>query len=204
MKRARARAALGFRAHSGWAALVAVGVPNLRDARTPAVLERRRIVLIEPGIPKQPYHAAENLELKKAEKLIGRSRETARRLARAAVRAVVSEMEKKGYQVVGAGLLLASGRPLPSLEATLASHALIHAAEGELFREALAQASKRSGLPVKGVREREVYERGAAGLRLAGDKLRLRLSEMGGAMGAPWTQDEKLAALVAWMVLAGV
>ena len=102
----------------------------------------------------------------------------------------------------GAGILLASGRPLPGLAATLASHALIHTAEGELFREALAQASESAGLTVLGVREREAYERGAAALRLASDKLRLRLSEMGRAVGAPWTQDEKLAALAAWLVLA--
>ncbi len=182
--------------------MVAVGVPNLREARAPVVVERRRIELIEPGIPKQPYHAAENLELKKAEKLIGRSRDTARRLARAAVRAVVGELEEKGFKVVGAGLLLASGRPLPSLAATLASHALIHAAEGELFREALAQASERARLPVTGVREREAHERGAAGLRIADGRLRDRLSEMGRAVGSPWTQDQKLAALVAWMALA--
>ena len=105
--------------------------------------------------------------------------------------------------MAGAGILLAAGRLLPGLEATLDSHALIHSAEGELFREALAQAIKGSGLPVKGVREREAYEQGAGGLRLAGDKLRLRLSEMGRAMGVPWTQDQKLAALVAWLVLAG-
>ena len=47
------RTALGFRAHSGWAALVAVAgtIDALR------VLERRRIVIADPEMPgsKQPY-----------------------------------------------------------------------------------------------------------------------------------------------------
>jgi hypothetical protein len=62
-----ARAALGFRAHSGWAGVVVVAGP-----RSPTVIDRRRIELIGPGIPKQPYHAAEKLDLKEAEKLVGR------------------------------------------------------------------------------------------------------------------------------------
>ena len=65
-------AALGFRAHSGWAALVAVaGTPQSGQ-----VLLRRRIELADPKVPgsKQPYHAAEGEKFPKAEKIIGRLR----------------------------------------------------------------------------------------------------------------------------------
>jgi hypothetical protein len=192
------RAAMGLRAHSGWAALVVVAGPS----RSPSVIDRRQVELISPGIPKQPYHAAEKLTLKAAEKLVERCADTASRLAQQALHAVRSEAQDKGYDVAGCGLLLGSGRSLTSLAATLASHALIHTAEGELFRDALARASERCGMPVVGVRDREVYERGAADLRIKMDKLNQHLSEMGRAVGPPWTQDQKRAAVAAWLVLA--
>ncbi len=192
------RAALGFRAHSGWTALVVVA----GSRRSPAVIDRGRIELVAPGIPKQPYHAAEKLDLKEAEKLVGHCAKTAGRLARQAVRAVVDDLREKGYDAVGSGIVLASGRPATTLAATLASHALIHTAEGELFRNALASASEHWGLSVTGVRERELYKRGATEFHVAADELRLRVSEMGRALGSPWTQDEKQATLVAWLALA--
>lgn len=192
------RAAMGLRAHSGWAALVVVAGPS----RSPSVIDRRQVELISLGIPKQPYHAAEKLTLKEAEKLVERCADTASRLAQQALRAVRSAVQDKGYDVAGCGLLLGSGRSLTSLAATLASHALIHTAEGQLFRDALARASERCGMPVVGVRDREVYERGAAELRIKTDRLNQRLSEMGRTVGPPWTQDQKRAAVVAWLVLA--
>src|SRR2546427_1219177 len=190
-------AALGFRAHSGWAALVVVAAPS----RSPAVIVRRRIELVDLGIPRQPYHAAQKLDLKEAEEVVRRCTETARLLARRAFREVIDDLRRKGHDVVGCGILLGSGRPATTLAATLASHALIHTAEGELFRDALSHASERCDLRVTGVPERELYARGTAQLGLAVDKLRSRVTELGRPIGPPWTQDEKHAALVAWLVL---
>jgi hypothetical protein len=196
----KTRAALGFRAHSGWAALVIVaGSP-----RAPAVVDRRRIELVNPRTPggKQPYHAAEKLELKKAEELVRRCTSDARGLARRALRAVVNDLRDKDHDVVGCGILLGSGRPATTLAATLASHALIHTAEGELFRDVLTHASEHCGLAVLGVRERELFARGAAELRVPVEELQRRVTEMGRTMGPPWTQDEKHATLVGWLARA--
>lgn len=196
----KTRAALGFRAHSGWAALVAVAGPP----RSPAVVDRRRIELADPAIPwsKQPYHAAEKLDLKEAKEVVRRCVQESRRLARRAVRAALDDLREKGHDVVGCGILLGSGRPATTLAATLASHALIHTAEGELFRDVLTRASEHYNLPVTGVRERELYTRGAAELHVPADELRRRVTEMGSAIGPPWTQDEKHATLVGWLALA--
>lgn len=198
------QAALGFRAHSGWAAVVAVAGPRgaLGARAVPAVIDRRRIELVEPGMPWQPYHAAEKLELKEAEELVKRCIDGARGLARRAIRAVTEDLRKSGHEVVGCGVLLASGRPLPTLAATLASHALIHTAEGELFREALVHASQKHNLPVTGVREKELFARAAADLRLPVEELQGRIAELGRVLGPPWRQDQKYAALVAWLALA--
>src|SRR5260370_9420027 len=61
-------AALGFRAHSGWAALVAIAGPS----RSPAILERRRIELVDPRDPhaKHPYPTPAEIDLKQPEKYI--------------------------------------------------------------------------------------------------------------------------------------
>jgi hypothetical protein len=191
-------AALGFRAHSGWAALVVVAGPP----GSPAVIDRRRIELAGPGIPQQPYHAAAGLGLKEAEKLVRDCAHTARLLARRALHAVIEDLRNTGHEVVGCGILLASGRPATTLAATLASHALIHTAEGELFRHALTQAGEDCNLRVTGVKERELYARGAAELRVAADELGRRVTEMGRTLGPPWRQDQKLAALTGWLALA--
>ncbi len=198
--RMKTRAAMGFRTHSGWAALVVVAGPP----RSPVVIDRRRIELVDPAMPgaKQPYHAARGLDLKEARELVSRCTKEARRRARRALRAVLDELREKGHDVVGCGILLGSGRPATTLAATLASHALIHTAEGELFRDVLIRASEHFDLGVIRVRERELYARGAAELGVAADALHRRVTEMGRAVGSPWRQDEKHATLVGWLALA--
>jgi hypothetical protein len=193
-------AALGFRAHSGWTVMVAVA----GSLRKPVVLERCRIQTADTAIPgsRQPYHAAERLDVPQAETLIRLCRDSSTLLATGSVSAMVDRLAQQGHMVVGAGILFASGRPLPDLAATLQSHALIHTAEGEFFREALVRASEHCSLPVTRVKEREVYERGAALFRLPSADLRQKIGELGRSLGPPWRQDEKLASLAAWIALA--
>lgn len=198
---ARWAAALGFRAHSGWAAVVAVaGTPH-----RPQILDRRRIEIADRSIPGslQPYHAAEELPFERAKKLLKRCEAGSARLAHKAVGELVGDLTAKGYAVAGCGLLLASGRPLPPLESVLASHALIHAADGEHFRDALVRAGERKGLSVLRVPERELYAAAALRFRTSTLALQASISEAGKPLGPPWTADQKLAALVAWLVLAG-
>ena len=200
MVRSRTPAALGFRAHSGWAAAVAVaGTP-----RAPEILERRRIEIADSSISgsKQPYHAAEELPFEKAKKLLERCERGSMRLARKAVGALLEDLRARGFAVAGCGLLLASGRSLPGLESILASHALIHTADGEHFRDALAQAGKYHRLSFRRVKERELYAQAAARFRASSEELKSRINAMGKGLGPPWTQDQKLAALVAWLALA--
>lgn len=197
-----ARAALGFRAHSGWAALIAVA----GSLRAPIVLERRRVELVEhpTWAAKQPFHAAEKLPLKEAQKIITRSKDEARRLAHRALREALDELGVKGHRVACCGILLGSGRPLTTLETTLASHALIHTAEGEHFREALLHASAKCGLCVTGVKEKELFSRCASAFRISENDLHGRIAAIGKQIGPPWSQDEKFAALAAWLALAAL
>jgi hypothetical protein len=193
-------AAIGCRAHSGWAALVIVAGP----VDSPKILDRRRIVIADPTIAgsKQPYHTAEQLPFKQAEKLVTRCTERSRALARQELRAAVEHARSSGHEVAGCGIVLASGRPLPDLAATLASHAFIHTAEGELFRNVIADASREMNVPVTGVKERELLERASAVLGKSDTELQSYLQKMGRELGPPWTQDEKCATLAAWLAFA--
>jgi hypothetical protein len=80
------------------------------------------------------------------------------------------------------------------------SHARIHAAEGALFRAALAGASRALGVPVVEVRARDLAARAAALLGVSVEELADRLAALGRDAGPPWGKDQKealLAALVA-------
>jgi hypothetical protein len=192
-------AALGFRAHSGWTALVALSVSE----GTPCVLARQRIHLVETFTYRlrQPYHTAKNMPLDEARVFVAGVQTQARSLAYRAVRELQESLQTQGYRLTRCGLVLASGRPLPNLPDILGSHALIHTADGELFREALLHACARCGLLSKTAKERELRDEAPQLLRLRPDDLTRRIAELGRTLGPPWSQDEKLATLVAWLAL---
>ena len=185
------RIALGFRAHSGWAAMVAVG----GSAREPHVIDRRRVVIADPELPgsKQPYHAAADVPLKHAQGAVQKVIDSSRSLALEAIEAAVASLAGKQHEVAACGVIRASGRPLPELEKILASHALIHTAEGEMFRDVLVWAAEQRGLKVLGVREKDINLVSLPGI-----------DSLGRLIGPPWTLDQKYATAVALHALGGL
>lgn len=192
-------AAIGLRIHSGWGTLVAVSNGGVLE-----VVERRHIIIADPGISgsKQPYHYAENLEVKKAEEYIARCSTVSGQLASRAIREVLSQLKKHKYRVQGSAILMGSERPLPSLEKILASHALIHTAEGGFFRMLVRKACEDAGLTVTPLRERELEERAKKTFGEKVNQIKERISSLGKRLGPPWTQDEKLATLSAALIMA--
>lgn len=193
------QAAIGFRVHSGWTALVAIALEEC----FPRVLWRGRPHLVETFAFefRQPYHTAKKASIGEASGVISRARDEATRLAREAIGVVQAAVHAQNFELHCSGLILSSGRPLPALDRILASHALIHTADGELFRDALLQASKDCGLRTFTVKESELVETASRELRLRQDEVLRRVTGLGSALGPPWAQDEKLAALVAWLSL---
>lgn len=193
-------AVVGIRAHSGWAALVAVA----GNARALEVLDRRQVVLVdaERRGAKQPFHFAEPLALKEAEAHLSRCAQISARLALGAVRQVLETLRERGYGLTGCAILTASGRSLPDLAAILASHALIHAAEGQFFRNVFRDACQKLHIPVSPIRERDLFTLAPAQLRIPLADLKRQLADAGRTLGPPWTQDQKQAALAGWVVLA--
>ncbi|MGO9126228.1 MAG: hypothetical protein ACLP6G_15255 [Terriglobales bacterium] len=194
------RVAIGIRTHSGWGALVTV----LHSAGMVEIIDRRSVAIAPPGTPgaKQPFHFAENLKLAEAEKFLGDCRAASQRLALSAIRELVGELRDRRYRIVGSAILLASGRPLPQLSKILASHALIHAAEGEFFRSSFWKACEGLDLAVTGFRERDLEECVHRAFGKAAPRMRQQISTLGRALGPPWTQDQKTAALAALVLSA--
>ncbi|HYK42061.1 MAG TPA: hypothetical protein VE007_06695 [Thermoanaerobaculia bacterium] len=198
----RLSSAIGLSSHSGWAALVAFSGP----APDPVLLLRVRLVLADPEdiSAKQPFHAAEGMPFAKAKTFIGAAIADARLRARRELGTALRDLRNRGWDPARCAVLLASGRPLPALESVLASHALIHAAEGDHFRDALADAAKHHGLEVVRVARKELAQRASVALRAPAERLAARLVMIGKSAGPPWGQDQKLAALAAWMCLGRV
>lgn len=187
--------AIGVRTHTGWAAYVIL----CGDPEAPTLVGRGRLDLSDAANEesKMLYHAAESMPYERARKHIERRRISTARLADRALGAILGE----GARVKGCCVLTASGKPLPELRSILSSHALIHAAEGEFYRAAVAEACARRKIAVQRVRERDVAEETMV-LPVSAARRRDRLIALGKQAGPPWTQDQKLSALGAWLVLA--
>jgi hypothetical protein len=172
---------------------------------SPHVIDRRRIELADPGIPgsKQPYHAAEPMDFPEAEDFLKRCTRGTSRLAVLSLRAAIDDFRALGFETSDLGVTLGSGRPLPALKTILSSHALIHTAEGEFYRHEMMKAGKQCGLAVLGVKERELFDRAAFHFRMPLDELERCVSALGKPIGPPWSQDQKYAALAAWLALSG-
>jgi len=191
-------AAFGIRMHSGWGVLVCIS----GNVSEPEIVDRRCIVVVEPTMEgaKQPYHFAETLPLEEAERHLQKCAAVSERLALTAIREMLEAVNARNYRIVGCAILLASGRALPALPNILASHALVHTAEGEFFRKVAREACERCSIPVVGFRERELDEHANTTFGKAAAGVRRRISDLRSTVGSPWTQDEKTAALAGLMV----
>jgi hypothetical protein len=190
---------LGFAPHSGWAAVVVLA----GSGAAPKVLARERIELCDAALEgsKQPYHAIEALPLSEARRRLSRLEVSALALATQALRTLALRAHAAGATLRVAGILDSSGRSGANLAAILASHALIHTADGNHFRAALAQACSAEGLRVTRVPQRELAERAAAVLHQTPLQLRAAVDSLGRDLGPPWGADQKDAALLAWLLL---
>jgi hypothetical protein len=193
-------AALGCRAHTGWAVLVVVagGVPR------PEVVVRGRAELGDPSGHVQPavYHAARALEPAAAAGLVEAGEQIAALQAAAAVERTVREARDKGAGVRSCAVVVGTFAGGSRLESILASHALVHAAEGRLYQGALLHGGEALGLDTVTIPERSIWEDGEAALEVAGDELRNRIDQLRREVGPPWAKDQKVAALAAWIALA--
>ncbi|MDQ6613690.1 MAG: hypothetical protein M3083_02745 [Actinomycetota bacterium] len=193
--------ALGWRSHCGWAVLVGIG-GSLID---PIVVHRERVVLLDGSLPRQPYHAAvdDRLSADEAAELVSRVERAAGAAATTALDAVAAKLSQSGRRVVAVGVA-AGGRRIPSeLSMILASHPLLHAAEGDLYEQALIEASANAGLAVTTLAPKTIFLDAACELSLTVADLGAALTATGKRAGPPWQKDHREATAVALVALSG-
>jgi len=194
------RVAFGLKAHSGWSALVVLGIAG-GDHR---LIDRRRIELVEEGTRSwaaQPYHAAESLEPDQARDKVHRGIEAARRVAVTEMQAAILRLREAGHEVVACTVVVPEPMPDWSTEEILSVHFQMHKAEGVLFPDALARAAIACGLPLVTVREKTLWDEAERELALARDDLMKKIYALGKAAGPPWGKDQKSAAVAAMIAL---
>jgi hypothetical protein len=192
-------AAIGFSAHAGWAAMVVLG----GTTAAPKLLGRSRVTLIDDRDPeaKQPYHAVEFLCVEEATGRLDGYLAIAICMAHESMRAESEKLKKQGIAVKSIGILESSSRKNVALSSILASHALIHAAEGDHYRNALAAAAAQLRLEVCRLQARALEEHAMKCLRQPRKRLLDAVNGLGREVGPPWGADQKKAAMLAWTLL---
>jgi hypothetical protein len=187
---------IGFRPHTYWTAAVALaGAPD-----APEVVERRKITFAT-GDERMVYHRAAEVTAAEAPALVAEVRVAVEAHAADAVRAMVEGLHRAGRQVRLA-VVPTAGLKLPErIEDIVRVHARMHAAEGELYRDIVADACAAVGLKVARVIERELFPLAADHIGTSEAVLKTRLQAMGAALGPPWSEDQKLAVLAAMIHL---
>jgi hypothetical protein len=192
-------AAIGCRAHTGWAALVVVAGGVAR----PKVVLRGQAELDDPTgrVRKNVYQASRALEPAEAAAQVEAAERIGAERASAAIGRTVRDAADEGAVVRSCAVVVGafSGARLESI---LASHALAHAAEGRLYQSALLQGAESRGLDAIAVPKRSIWEQGESALGPAQDDLRQWIDQLRREIGPPWAEDQKLAALAAWIALA--
>ena len=190
------RVAIGLKARTGRAALVAVA----GDALEPVFVLRSQLELLPKG-EWAPYHAAKELDPADAHASVQRSIALAHELAASGLRAAVARCVGKARELCGCAVLVGAGMPKWSTEQILAVHVRMHQAEGALFREALVAGVRACGFTLTTLSEKSVFDDAAHRLGFTPPGLDTRLAALGKAAGPPWAQDQKEAAAAALVAL---
>jgi len=183
-------AIIGVSDHNGWAVLVTV-------AGDGTLLDRRRVELIDPDLPKMPHHhEAQALPLEQAIDLVERVRASADRHAKLVLDAVAITVPSP---IRGVAI-----RKCPPLPPTIAERLLDYRAQNVavtvMYRNALAGAAESRGWAVQWYESKKVFD--AAGAALHVDDLDAYFLQVRRSIGPPWNQDHKVAMAAAIVAAA--
>lgn len=190
-------AAIGFTVKSGWASAVLVG----GSATSPEVVDSRKVDLSDPTIPesRQPYHAGFGTARSSGPDL-SRLITSVKRFGRDSVTELIGHYKNTGYRLRGVGIVVGS---LINPERIGNEHIRIHALEGQLFRGVVEDAAARSTLARVTWRDRDLPASAVEIFKRPEQELRAKLAALGKTVPGSWRAEQKLAALAAWLVLAG-
>lgn len=176
--------------HTGWAHVVCVG---MRD-QVPAVIERRRVTLLDRGLPALPYHHDTNAMTEdEANALIARVRRSIAARTSDALTRVVTELSP-AYTVVALTIREPQFAELPETVAIVRkSYRLQCAADGVMYQQAICHAGRQLGLDVQMCRRGQETSRAADQLGVTPGEIEEFVSRTGRPAGPPWTEEHRRA-----------
>src|SRR5262245_51288458 len=174
-------AIIGVSDHSGWAVLVTV-------ADDGALLDRRRVELIDPDLPKLPHHhEAQGLPLEQALKLIERVRVSAERHAKLALDEVATAV-----RLSIRGIAIRACPPLPPTVAErIQNYRAQNVADTVMYRNELAAEAKSRGWPIHWYETKTVVDAARHALHIKDEDA--YFLELRRTIGPPWSQDHRFA-----------
>jgi hypothetical protein len=173
-------AIVGVSDHFGWAAFVTV--------EAGAILDRRRVELVDQGLPSDPHHhKAQTLPLKEGLALIERVRVSAERRAKLALDDVEGAVDARIH-----GIAMRKCPPLPPTVAErIKDYRAMCVADSVMYRNELADAAEARGWRVHWYETKTVFD--IAGAVLGVGDFEAHFQKLKKSLGAPWGRDQKLA-----------
>lgn len=173
-------AAVGVADHSGWAVLMTVD-------RAGNLLDRRRVELVEEGVPVMPHHHdAQGLPIDEGVALVERVRASADRCSQAVLAALADAAP--GVSAIALRAL----QPLPPTVAERITDYRAHnVADWVMYRQALADAAMERGWTVHWYDPKTVNTAAAAALGLPSIDGHLKVTAA--TAGRPWQADHRQA-----------
>lgn len=181
---------IGVADHAGWANLVCVAAENT----VPAVIERRRVLTIDDGLPTMPYHHETlNLREDEANALIARVRRSIVSRTSRALRQVISDLAPS-HRVVALAIREPRFSALPDTVATVRqSYQLQCAADGLMYQLQWCRAARDLGLEVHLCRRGQEISRAAARLDVRPRDIEVFVNVAGRPAGPPWPVELRRA-----------
>jgi hypothetical protein len=182
-------AIIGISDHGGWAVLVTA-------ASDGALLDRRRVDLVDQDLPKIPHHSeGQTLPIDEAVALVERVRVSAERHATLCLETVALSVPGRIL-----GIALRQCPPLPpSIAERIQDYKAPNVADWVMYRKALAAAAEARGWAVHWYDAKKVFDRASEALRI--QDLEAHFLQLRRSIGPPWSQDHKLAMAAAVVAL---
>ncbi len=185
---------IGFRAKTGKAIAVALAAGDT----VPEFVGRWNVLLHDPDIPAtfQPHHEVMELPWPEAQRAVRPFQRRIEKIAAAVLAELTGDLKQRGFQLSSVGV---AGSPDRNLEKLGNFHIRAHAAEGILFRKVIEAAAAKRRLQWRGFSDRNILQTAGAELGLKDEQIGSVLAGIGRAAGRPWRQDERAAAIAAWL-----
>jgi hypothetical protein len=171
---------------------------GLDEAGHLGVADRRRVELVDDDLPGQAYHAAVGLTPPEADAVVNRVDASILARAQHALAEILSSSQD--LTVVGVAVV-GEPRDIPDVATVLASHALMHACEGEQYRRGIVDAADGIGLPTLRIAPTELPARLNATIGWTPARTERELAAVRAEIGPPWRKDHKTAAMAALAAL---